>query len=287
MTPCFVFTISPGRSGQASLAAHLERCLEDTFVAFEEPQVRPILPGVLGDVERGFRRRFVETHELLGRGGVLRAFERGDDAALRRFARARHDWLMRRMRRRGAVHYVDISKHFLHGLHVHALDFIEADVRAIRLIRDPILNMRSYLNRRKNLRLDYSPPDAAANELRLAPAGLSPGEVYLHAWAETYLRGARLVAEHGLPEPIDLATEQLSDTAVLTAFLARLGIPHRAQPALPPQNTNLQGGYGQTQIGQADIDTFWRFRDRLSEEQLARLPIGPDYDPARLLETAA
>ncbi|MEQ8603715.1 MAG: hypothetical protein RIB45_10375 [Marivibrio sp.] len=269
------------------MAAYLTRCLKETFVAFEEPQVRPVLPGVAGQIERRLRRRFLETHELLGRGAVLRAFERGDDAVLRRFAYERHVWWEQQMRRRGATHYVDISKHFLHGLHVHALDFVDMDLRAIRLVRDPVLNMRSYTNREKKLALDYSPPDAPSNELCWDPTGWSRGEFYLHAWAETYLRGARYVAEHGLSEPIDLATDQLSDTAAMATFLRQLGLPHEVLPAGGPQNTNLQAGYGGTRVGPEDVEAFQRFRDRLTLDQLRRLPIPDDYDPARLLEFAA
>ncbi len=280
MTPRFIFTISPGRSGQASLAAYLTDALQDTFVAFEEPQVAPMLAGPFGHLERRFRRRFVETHELLGRGRVLNAFDTGDREALLRFSRSRHDWLDRQMRRRGAIHYVDISKHFLHGLHVYALDFIDAEVSMIRLIRDPVANMRSYLNRRKRLALDYGPPNSPANELQLDPGGLSEGEMYLHAWSETYLRGSRFVEEHGLPQPLDLKTETLSDDGTMSDFVSRLGIPHRRVKALPPQNTNNGSGYGRTQVSQTDIDVFNRFRDRLTVAQLSCLPLAPDYDPA-------
>lgn len=280
MIETFVFTISPGRSGQGSLAACLSRALTDTFVAFEEPQVRLFLPGFLGHAERRLRRRFIETHELLGRGRVLQAFDRGDEAALRDFARARQDWLDHRMARLGARHYVDVSKHFLHGLHVFALEFLDTETRSIRLVRDPVANMRSYLNRGKTLALDYGPTDSKGNILQLDPDDLAPGEFYLHAWCETYLRGAAFVEDHGLPKPIDLKTESLSSRDDMADFLKRLGLPYREVVALPPQNTNTEGGYGVTRIGKQDIETFLRFRDRLSVEHLTKLPLDPDYEPA-------
>ena len=85
------FTVTAGRSGQASLTEMLQKSVPRVLALFEEPQIHPLLPRILGDIERRLRRRYVETHELLGRGEVLRAFERGDDTALDRFASRRLD----------------------------------------------------------------------------------------------------------------------------------------------------------------------------------------------------
>jgi len=272
----YVFTISPGRSGQASLSALLAASIPDAFVAFEEPQVRPLLPGGFGDMERRFRRRFVETDELLGRGRVLEAFDAGDEQALRRYAAARHRWVTRRLRRRRASVYIDVSKHFLHGLHVGALDLVTAEGAmlspCIRLVRDPIENMRSYLNRRKRFRLDYGDPNGRFNEVRLDPQTLCEGEFYLHAWCETYLRGERLVRERGLPDPVEIETPDLSKPEVVSKALDRVGLTHGPVPQLPAQNTNIASGYGETEVERKDLDVFRRFRDRLPEPLTSRLP---------------
>ena len=76
----YIFTVTAGRSGQGTLTDLLRRHVPSCYPAFEEPAVYRRLPAVLGNYERRFRRRFVETHELLGRGRVLTAFDRGDDA---------------------------------------------------------------------------------------------------------------------------------------------------------------------------------------------------------------
>lgn len=273
----FFFTISPGRSGQASLSALLAAAVPDSFVAFEEPQVRPRLPGRLGNLERRFRRRFVETHELLGRGDVLRAFDEGDDGALDRYAGDRLAWIDRQMRRRGVATYIDVSKHFLHGMHAPTLTRLKArgdwPVRMLRLVRDPIENMRSYLNRGKDIALDYGAPDSRFNELRLDPADLSKGERYLHAWCETYLRGDRLIRDFDLAPAETIQTEALSDSDAVSALLDRLGLDHGPVPELPAQNTNVGRGFRPTEPDPEDLETFARFMDRVPAELRARLPI--------------
>jgi hypothetical protein len=83
----YIFTVTAGRSGQALLTNLLRQHVPGCFPAFEKPSINRHLPGFLGDMERQFRRRFVETHELLGRGQVLTAFDQGDDAYLEKIAR--------------------------------------------------------------------------------------------------------------------------------------------------------------------------------------------------------
>ena len=70
----YYFTVTAGRCGQATFTELVNRAVPGVLALHEEPHVRPLLPRFLGDLERQFRRRFVETHELLGRGAVLDAF---------------------------------------------------------------------------------------------------------------------------------------------------------------------------------------------------------------------
>ncbi len=77
MSPRYIFTITTGRSGQSSLTDLLNRSVPGCLAIFEGQSVYPTLPRFLGDLERRFRRRFVETHELLERGRVLPAFDAG------------------------------------------------------------------------------------------------------------------------------------------------------------------------------------------------------------------
>ena len=67
MNKNYIFTVTNGRSGQATLFKVLQENAINCVVAFEEPSIRPIFPFFIGDLEK-IRRRFLETNELLGQG---------------------------------------------------------------------------------------------------------------------------------------------------------------------------------------------------------------------------
>lgn len=276
--PRFIFTVSTGRSGQASLTGFFERFVPDCLTLFEQPQVNPVLPGPFSNLERRFRRRFMETDELLGRGKVLTAFERGDEKALERMAQNRVDWILRQAARHKAPLVVDISKHFVHGLHRHTIRIVR-DATIIRLIRDPILNMRSYLNRSKNFYLDNNSPGSRFNQLTLDPDDLSDGELYLWAWCETYLRGAALLEEFNLSRVVEIRTEDMNDAEAMTRHFMALGIEHAPIKALLPRNTNIASGFDETTISVDDIETFERFISRVPRASLRRIGFLDGYDP--------
>src|SRR3546814_15673523 len=115
----------------------------------------------------------------LGRGKVLRAFDGQDETALGRFGQEKLAWIEREMTRRNAELYVDVSKHFMHGLH---LPFVRAlpDLGIIFIVSDTVLNMQSYLNRQKDFWLDNNRQDNEQNPHRLDSNKMSPA--YLDSW---------------------------------------------------------------------------------------------------------
>lgn len=280
----YIFTATAGRSGQASLTDLLNRHVPGCLAYFEEPQVHPRLPSVLGDLERRFRRRFVETHELLGRGRVLEAFSAGDEAALDRMAARRLSWIEAEARRHAAEVYVDVSKYFVRGLH-RAICRAVPDLGVVRLVRDPILNMRSFLNRGKDFYLDNNRPDCSANQFRLDADRLESGELYLWAWCEVYLRFDALVSEFGLSPAVEIRTDDLNDPARMAQHLSALGLAHSAIEVAAPRNTNRSLGLGGTAVTRDDIALFERFRDRIPAAVRARIAYLDDYDPGALHET--
>jgi hypothetical protein len=277
----YIFTVTAGRSGQGSLTALLKHHVPGCYPAFEEPGVNRHLPGVLGDFERLFRRRFVETHELLGRGQVLTAFESGDDGYLEKVARRRLQLAHRTLAKHDAHIYFDVSKYFARGLH-RGFARLLPSFSLVRLVRDPLLNMRSFLNRDKNFRLDNSLPDARNNLLRLDSSDFAPGEFYLWAWCEMYLRYARLVEDRKVERSVEIRTEDLSDAAKVNAALDALGLAHTPVAARPSANTNLSQGLGETAVRQEDVDLFERFVARLPGDIRRDIAYFSDYDPARL-----
>lgn len=279
----YIFTATAGRSGQNYLSALLRRHVPGALVLFEEPQVRTILPQPLGSYERRFRRRFIETHELLGRGKVLDAFTAGDDTALDHMAARRLAWIERRIAQAKADIYIDVSKYFIRGLHRPMTQALPGSM-LIRLVRDPIRNMRSFLNRGKNIYLDNNRPDSRANQLRLDPSTLSQGELYLWAWCEVYLRAQSLADEGRVAKLLEIRTEELTDLAAMTRHLDALCLAHTPLSGGGPMNDNVAQGFGATLVAADDIATFERFLDRLSVDARQRIDYFRGYDPRRLYD---
>jgi hypothetical protein len=281
----YVFTVTAGRSGQASLCDLLRAHVPGCYAAFEEPSVEPVLPGLLGDLERRFRRRFVETHELLGRGHVLTAFEQGDETYLDGIVRKRLRMAGNRLAAHGASIYIDVSKYFARGLH-RAFARAVPDPALIRLVRDPVCNMRSFLNRDKNFTLDNSLPDAGSNCLRLNSSGMEKGELYLWAWCEMYLRFDRLVEEFKIERAVEIRTEHLTDPKRMDVALDALDLPHRPVTAMAPRNTNAELGYGMTSVTADDVVLFERFLNRIPADIRRRMTYFDTYDPSASLASA-
>ena len=277
----YIFTVTAGRSGQGSLTDLLRRHVPGCYPAFEAPAVNRRLPAFLANYERRFRRRFVETHELLGRGRVLTAVDRGDDAYLEKIARRRLRMAERILERQGAHIYIDVSKYFARGLH-RGFTRILPSFALIRLVRDPLLNMRSFLNRGKNFELDNNLPDRVSNILCLDSADFEPGEFYLWAWCEMYLRFDQIVADHGVTRAVEIRTDDLHNPERINAALDELGLSHTLVAARPPVNTNISQGLRETNVQRRDIDLFDRFTARLSADMKRRITYFSDYDPARL-----
>lgn len=274
------FTVTAGRSGQASLTDLLNQHVPGCLAYFEEPQVHTNLPGILGSYERRFRRRFTATHELLGRGKVLSAFAAGDERSLEKFAEARLRWIQRRMNAAKVCMYFDVSKYFARGMHKAVMKQVP-EAGLILLVRDPLLNMRSFLNRNKNFYLDNGRPDGVHNELQLDADDLTVGELYLWAWCEMYLRFDALVERSNPSVWAEIRTDDLRDPQKMTAHLAVLGVSHNEIESADTLNTNASQGFGGTSVAVEDVETFLRFMDRLPNAVRDRIRYLDGYDPAR------
>lgn len=271
----YVFTVTAGRSGQNSLTRLLSDHVPDSYVAFEEPHPRLYLKrfsGFLGAVESRFRRKFVETNELLGRGKVLRAFDEGDETYLDAIVEKR----LGMIRRKNVGVYIDVSKYFARGLH-RAFARAAKTFSLILLVRDPISNMRSFLNRKKNFFLDNSRPESPGNLLVLDSNDFAPGEFYLWAWCEMYLRYLRLVEEFNVRRHCMIRIEDLSDPEKMNAHLDALGLHY--SPCKPAGwfNRNVT----ETRMTEEDILAFERFLTRLPGSVMERIAYLSSYDPRR------
>jgi len=266
-----IFVVSPGRSGQSSFAKILEQAFPAAYVGFEEPQISYVLPRQFAYFERKFRRRFLETNELLGRGRVLKAFENQNKKKLRSFGLAKHDWILSKMRQKNAALGFEVNKHFLHGLHIGMADLPETKFKMIQLVRDPIENMRSFLNRNKNFFLDNSSPGCQHNELTLDPKKLSKGQHYLHAWCECYLRAEKFCANQKI-ELLSIKTRELQNPDKIQSLLKRTGLPYQSISNYEKTNTNQSKGLGKTVVKSSDIEEAKLFWKMVPDKVKSRLP---------------
>jgi hypothetical protein len=278
MAERFIFTVATGRCGQATFTEWVNRHVPEAYAAFEQPHAKTRLPGALGDLERHFRRRFVETDELLGRGRVLDAFVAGDDAYLERVAAKRIEMARRWCAAAGKSIYVDVSKFFARGLHIGFARHLPRFGLVI-LLRDPVANMRSFLNRDKNFWKDNPPTDAARNLLRLDPKTLDKGELYLWAWCEMYLRYLALRDSGQVTHAVEVPTRDLDHPERVAAIFRALGLAHTPLTHVPAMNTNAEAGRGATTVMDEDVRVFDRFMNRLPGDVLGRLDYLRTYRP--------
>ncbi len=276
-----IFTVCAGRSGQSSLSHFFNINCAKTYAGFEVPDAGPFLPGRLGKIEQRFRRRFVQTHELLGRGRVLTAFENYEDAYLASVARKRLRLVERDLRRHQATVYVDVSKYFARGLHVGFLKLVPR-FSLILLVRDPILNMRSFLNRKKNFFLDNNRPDAERNLLRLPRENLSPGELYLWGWFEQYLRGLEIAEAKNVDRFVTIRNTDINDNTIMTNHMRELGLEHGRLSTVERKNSNFRQNFGHTTLRAEDVETFEGFLQKVPDEICQRIPYLSDYRPSEI-----
>jgi hypothetical protein len=277
----YIFTCTAGRSGQNTLAKLLSSHVPGCYAAFEEPKATPVLPRALGDLEKRFRRKFIETHELLGRGKVLTAYEKSDIDYIDSVAERRMRKIAKQLRRHDAHIYVDISKYFARGLHLGFARQVPA-MGLILLVRDPLMNMRSFLNRNKDFYLDNSAPNAPNIILQLDPSSMEKGELFLWAWCEMYLRYSQLLENLNIKRAVEIRTEDLNDAGKMNQAFDLLGLEHTPVEVGIRLNSNKDSRAGITRVGKGDIRLFEQFVNRLPPSMLERIPYLRDYDPASM-----
>ena len=274
----YIFTVVAGRSGQGYLTELFNRHVEGCYAAFEEPEIKPILSGPLSHYEKKFRRRFIETHELLGRGKILDAFETHNYNFINKIAKKRLHKINKSLKRNNAKVYIDVSKYFIRGLHIGFTNLLP-EISVISLIRDPIKNMRSFLNRNKNFFLDNSHPIKKSNILIMDSKNWEKGEYYLWAWCEVYLRNKRLINNPKIHNHVEIRTELLNDCDFMNSALDKLDLFYTPVQNYKPINTNFDQGYSKTNVKKSDILLFEKFINNMPEQILSEIDYLKDYDP--------
>lgn len=280
----FIFTVTNGRSGQATLKRIFTEYVRNSYVTFEEPHVNHIFPGFLGDLERIFRRRFIETHELLGRGKVLTSYENNKLDYIRSIAKSRLSDIEQKMLIKNSNTYIDVSKYFARGLHTGYLSLLK-DVSVINLVRDPISNMKSFINRNKNFLLDNNYPDSKTNILILDSKKLSKEEFYLWSWCEMYLRFENIKEESNVSHAVEIRTEFLNNSEYIMNSLDELELDYDHIDIISTRlNTNKQKGLPVTSVLKDDIEIFLRFIEKIPVSILKKIHYFDNYDPYKIYQ---
>ncbi len=275
----YIFTITTGRSAQASFSKILSESIENSYISLEGPRINPLFDGFLGDMEKKFRRSFVETHELLGRGKILTSYSRGDYYYIDRIVKKKLRLINRFMDRNNKTIYIDVSKYFSRGMHCSYIKTI-SKLSLIHLVRDPIANMRSFVNRGKVFTLDNNLPDDQSNIFTLDSSDLTKNEFYFWSWIETYLRYEKFKKFKNIENFVEIRSEKIDDSSYISSKLDNLEIKHRSIFKLPSRiNTNYQKGYEETVVTKNDIFLFHEFLEKVPYDLLKLIPYLDGYDP--------
>ena len=252
MNKNYIFTVTNGRSGQATLFKVLRENAVNCISAFEEPSIKPIFPFFIGDLEKKIRRRFFETNELLGRGNIIKAYENKNYEYIKKISSKRLKLINKQLTEKNANCYFDISKFYIRGLY-KGFNFFLENLSIVFLVRDPLENMKSFINRNKNFFLDNSSPLAKSNILNLDCKSISKGELYLWSWAETFLRYQELSKTKKIKKSLVYYCEDLQFPDKVSELLKSLGVEHTKIKKIKKINTNEQAGITRTEVDKKDI----------------------------------
>lgn len=253
----YIFTITNGRSGQATLHEYIKLYSKECLSAFEEPHITPLLPNLLVNIEKKIRRRYFETHELLGRGKVLLAYEEKNYAYIEKIANLRLKKIQKQAKLVNASIYFDISKFYIRGLYKGFNNALNS-YKLILLIRDPLLNMKSYINRNKNFFLDNSAPYAKNNILNLR-SELNKKELYLWSWCETFLRYKKISRSKKVKKSLVLNTSDLDNSKKIEKVFDYLEIKYKPIKKINKLNTNVKAGNFTTKVYYKDLELLKNF----------------------------
>ena len=263
----YIFTVTAGRSGQATLYDILQRYSQGCLSDFEAPRINTILPSFLGDIEKIIRRKFIETNELLGRGQIITAYDESKNSYIENIAKIRLSKIERQAIKTNAHTYFDISKFYARGLHI-GFNKILDEFSLVLLVRDPLLNMKSFLNRNKDFFLDNSSPEGINNILKMNSKNFSKGEFYLWSWSEIFLRYIRMCHSKKVKKSVIIKNDDLRDSAKISKVFDYLNVNYKPIDKINIVNTNVELGLESTKVKKEDILVMKKFISRIPSKYL-------------------
>ena len=261
----YIYTVCTGRCGQHSLGDFVNRFALNTLVEVEPPRLLYPNNAPFGNYLRDFQRKWIFTDEMLGRGKALQWYRDGDRDSLTRLSNVRLDRVERLCSKQKAQTYFEISKFFIRT-YFEATQEIKPDIGILILKRDPMNNAKSFVNRRKDFRLDNQLPHEKNVILQMQGKKLSLYQLYLWQWSEIELRTRRFIKSRKISRYYELYNSDLNDPIKICDMLDFFAVEHQSRDvmrSLRPINTNKDNGFDPTVLTTKDFMDFENFLDMI------------------------
>jgi hypothetical protein len=269
----YVFTVTAGRSGQVSLSEIINKYSINCHAEVEHPEIQTFFKGRLGKYEHNFRRRFIETNELLGRGKVLTSFVDNDINYIASIAKKK-ETIFNALLKGNSKIYFDVGKHFARGLHL-GFDQVLESYSVVLLVRDPMENILSFIRRDKDFYRDNNHPSDLMNQYVFIKDKYTPVELYAWMWVEIYLRFLSMVKSDKINSYYVLHTQDLNKKEKIMDLFEVLGLKGNFTDfkAIKMNTSNSRGA----SLSTNERDQFLSFISDLPVKILNKIPILKKY----------
>ena len=204
----YIFTVTAGRSGQVSLTETINKYSLNCHAEVEHPEIHTFFKGRLGKYEHNFRRKFIETNELLGRGKILTSFSNNNLSYIASIAKKKKSIFNGFLEGESQI-YFDVGKHFARGFHLGFEEILKS-YSVVLLVRDPMENILSFIRRDKDFFRDNNHPSDAMNQYVFIKDQYTSVDLYAWMWVETYLRFLSIKKSEKVNSYYVLHTEDLN-----------------------------------------------------------------------------
>ncbi len=270
-----IFTVSTGRSGQNTLSEYFNRYGKKCYAEVDPPHLIYKEHWLFGNFARIVQRKWIVTHEDLGRGEMLKWYDDDENSKLDKIVRKK----IRRINKFKCKYYIEMNKNFIRS-YCDAVYKLHTDIGIINLFRNPMETARSYVNRNKNIALDGVMPNFKKACFKINIKRLTKYQLYLWQWVETELRFQRFIKDNGITKYYALRTEDLNDNKKLEELFRFFGIEFRDEiKIVRPYNTNVSQGKLKTVVKPQDIREFKTFLSMIPNEIMNKLEILQQYYP--------
>ncbi len=270
-----IFTACTGRCGQNSLAEYFNRFGKNCFAEVEPPDLIYKQEWIFGNLVRIIQRKWIVTHEDLGRGKALLWYDNDKNERLEKLAKKR----LKRILKFRCEHYIELSKFFIRS-YCDAIYNLRKDIGVIKLYRNPLKNAPSFVNRNKKFSLDGVMPFFKKTCFKTDMEKLTKYQLYLWQWVEIDLRYQRFIEENNIEKHYEIKTEDLNEPTEVDQLFNYFDIELKTDiKPISPKNTNVSQGKPETVVRSQDIDEFYRFLEMMPADIMKKVSHIKDYCP--------